>query len=446
MITHADIKAQYQSRLLKSSAIKNKVLKLWLKYGEVKVVDGVKYLGAYRIDGNSAGAIEMSNALKQPNLHNEASGKGIDSVKLYFNLTKLTNITQEKITAWLKDYKNRLTNRATLFNGFYYAIDSNRTIDAYFSKDGVRINSSFFNELAFELSEAKRVSNPFSEYWRLSTPNTPNITYEWQDHSQHPNDAFFDRLAKITYQNSACNVDEIKQMMDILDDNEMYHKVTNSSIPFPTGDPLYRFKLPAVREKIIHFAIENQIGDNSLDLSKLTKNNTMNFIIVNISYVSYDELRKLNAIAFLKLLGITLDTHVEKDDGNFWKNALVSFVVIIVSVVLIVVGMPYAGASLLIGYMGAKMNNKYLQAIAIIISIYGGTGGMEAIANMGYAEAIELVMNVASLYETLRPKIAQKPQEESLEDIKYLVYSYPYEDIYTQIYSYDEFYSLDFTY
>jgi hypothetical protein len=167
MTLASQYKEYLKQKLLRSSAFKNRFLKLWEEYGVIYTHGGEKFFDNYRISGTGVGATEMSKTFKSPSMSSELSNEeGVSSVDLIFDFNKLIILTDNMLSSWLDNYRSEMFSKS--FDGLYYKIYEYRVEDAYFLREidteigepteYEEINDSFLNQLAFDIAERERLS------------------------------------------------------------------------------------------------------------------------------------------------------------------------------------------------------------------------------------------------------------------------------------------------
>ena len=370
-----------KNKLFQANRFKNRFLKAWLKYGTFTEIDGRKYLSKYRISGDSDGAILMSKILGTPTLHNDVEDKHISYTDIFLNFSKLLKVDAEHVEAWLNNYKEQLSTKN--FNKLYYKINEQKVEEAYFieivDEEENKIEDDFLDGLALDLAERRR-----ADFYKWGCHCIDfGVTYEAGE---------FKEITEIEY-SELVTIEDVEDTMNRLDDVRFYNWEDNSVTYF----------MPSIRDKVMSFSIENQIGVDIL--------NELGFVhpvFQEGSYVlEYDKAKRMNGEAFLALIIKIIDFDSHEKSKYFWRHALVGFATVVVGGIIIVyTGNVYTGFAFMTGTFGTMMNSKELKIISSILSL----GSMDidflnvgvSFMNLGYEEAIELVMNIGSIYYVLR--------------------------------------------
>ena len=408
------LKSQFRSNLISASRFKNRFLREWEKYGEFLEVDGERYLRSFRIDGNSDGAIAMSKILGDPTLHNDIENSDLSSVDLVLNFNKLLSLDQSMIDDWLEDYKSRISSKS--FIGLYYRISEQKVLTHYFyDADHNRIDDELLDELSFDLAERERVGY----------------------HDIRCNCIDFG----VTIVDGTA-VDQVEIVFDedqsIEDTHSLMNRLDDINYLYTNGDYETVFTMPLIKDKILAYSAATGVGANDVFES---------FTYVDANwfsgyYISLNEAKRMNAKIFLKLIIEILDFDAHASDRAFWRKALTGIATVVVGgIYMFYTGDIYGGFAIMTGVFGEMMDDDGLKIISTVLSFgsigMGESGGF-ALANIGYADALELVLNVGAIYYSMQntpPKI----DEESIdrEDAVYLLYQAPY-SIYDDLYEYEK--------
>ena len=417
------------TQLKKSNAFKNKFIKLWEEYGTFREIDGERYFNEYKIDGSGDGAVKMSELLGQPDLHNEVDDHHLDYVKLFLNFNKLIKIEEGTVEAFKPEYVEQMKKES--FDALYYEITESVVVESYFLKNiydeenksigKERIEENeFLDELAWEIAERRRMSYYQSILYRVQFPKT----YDEET-------GLTSRIEKIDF-NEEVTVEQIEELMSSLYDGYWQDDVASGT------REIVHF-IPSLWDKVADYGVKEQIGVEILDTLKIVP------IFVDGGYmISLKAAKRMNGVAFMKMLSEILDFHTKTKAKYKYRKALLALATFTIAALLIATGNVYAGMSMLLSFAANVTGNETLKIASYIVAIYAIATNPESLLNMTYTEAAELVVNVAGLYYSMRAELmtTEKQEVEDTDTATYMLYTMPY-NAYDDIYCYDKLISVD---
>lgn len=385
---------------------KSNFIKLWETYGTFKTVDGIKCFDGYRIDGNGEGQVRMSRHLKQPDLCKETMNDDLEWVRLVFSLDKLARLSPEIIAAWIAAMKEEILTYG--FDHLNYTIVSGRVAEHYFSLNGVALlEDTFLHDVSLWVAELAlynaKIGLLESQY------DTINITYD-----------------------SAVTPSDIAPMMD--DIGALSSDYISQGF---FGNYGYDFRLPFIEKYIQAWSVQQKLGADILD--DLVQGGFLIGTGTEFGYeLPVESVRKMNPFVFFKLLSSTLDFDY-KEEGSFLENLFKNLLGLILGVFALLIGQVEIAIALFTGFFLSKIGNPIIKAVATVIVMFL-TGGLD-ISSFGISEAVNLLMNVYSIYIELKMPMPEKEHEESVENEQYMFYKAPY-SAYNDIYCYKDLISV----
>jgi len=429
-----DYEAQRQARRRYKRKIANqfktRFIAAWEKYGEFIDVNGVRCFAGYRIDREGAGQKRMSWILKDPDLWEETADKHFDWVKLYFNLNKLQQITDEDVDAFFTHYKNLSHGKDA--DKLHYKLEQVQTPDdyGYYTTDKV-VTEHWFEKKIVTVTQDGDGNDVETVTWEKIEGDDYLDELSWEL-------AYLDLLDAVWY-----DPDTLQPITEIVHDEELDEAALDAKIDAlratdvgVLGDGQILYKVATIGDKIHEYTVSQSVGDNVLD----SLEEVHYFGDDGTYYLSVDAAKRMNSETFIKLVTKTLDFRSKLKSKYKWRKRLMVIGAFVISGIALALGQPQIAAATMAGLVGSVSGNRSIQIIAQVAML--ATGNPEGLAAMSASEALNLVMNIAALYFTLQQNNALPSEErEDVQSEQYMFYQLPY-DAYSDIYCYEDMISV----
>lgn len=395
---------QKKQALINVNIWKSNFISLWRKYGTFKDVGGVECFDYYRIDGDDDGPEKMSIHLKQATLHDDVKNDDLEWVHLIFNFAKFVNMTPDNIDKWIEYMQGEVENYE--FDHLTYNIADLKVVDYNFYKDGNIVEDEFMQNLAMLIAYRKLVD--VKEVYNGVNNTSRDYSYD-----------------------EDVDIDAVKAMVPPLADYE--YGTTDA-----TSDTIY-FKVTFVNKFIAGYLMEKGIGTDVLDAL------VMDGVLIGLGDVgassmtyafSVDKAKKMSGFDFVKVVQNALDFYYK--EVSHWYDFFVDMIGFILAGIAVYFGQYELAIGLLASAVASYTGSKIFKIIATIVSIVT-SGGLTSLANLSISEAVNLVLNVYSLYMELKynPADGTDKIDDTTANSPEMFYKMPYE-AYSGIYCYKE--------